>query len=94
MWFKPVGHELVSAKKPILGKIMYIGQTIIFILFINGFIKTFNKNLFPVVVMFIYFAIMHNLITPVTRYRIPIEWFMLMFSCYGIFGFFRKWIYQ
>jgi 4-amino-4-deoxy-L-arabinose transferase-like glycosyltransferase len=83
LWFKPVGAELVEQKNVLLGKLMYVFQSGLVLLFIFGFIKVYNKDLLSVLVMFVYFAIMHNLITPIPRYRIPVEWLMVMFGSYG-----------
>lgn len=90
LWFKPVGQELVEKKYKILGRFMYLIQTIVFITFIYGFIKSYTNNTTPILAMFIYFTVMHNLITPLPRYRIPIEWVMLMYSSYSIWGLCRR----
>jgi membrane protein YdbS with pleckstrin-like domain len=80
----------VEKKYKILGKVMYLVQTIIFITFLYGFIKAYNEKMIPILAMFIYFAVMHNLITPLPRYRIPIEWVMLIFSSYGVLEIYRR----
>ena len=90
LWFKPVGQELVEKKYKILGKVMYLVQTIIFVTFLYGFIKAYSEKMIPILAMFIYFAVMHNLITPLPRYRIPIEWVMLIFSSYGVLEIYRR----
>lgn len=89
-WFKPVGQELVSKRYKLLGLLMYVGQVVIFVLFLYGIISAKNKNLFPLLILFIYMGITHNLVAPIPRYRLPIESFMLVFSAQGMFVLLRN----
>ncbi len=85
-WFKPVGQELVSKKYPSLGFLMYIVQVLLVLLFFYGCIKLHMENflVFPIGVLLLYMCIMHNLLAPIPRYRLPIEPFIILFALYAV----------
>jgi len=90
-WFQPVGAVLVSKKFRVLSYIIYLLHFFWIILAIYGFIKSPNKILYsPLTVLFIYYGIMHNLIAPIARYRLPIEPYIMIFAVYGFYHLILK----
>ena len=83
-WFKPIGQELTEKKYYTLGKLLYIPQIVLILLFLYGAIAFYTPSLLPIVTIFIYFGVMHNLITPLTRYRLPIEPLIIVFAIAGL----------
>ncbi|MFN3966838.1 MAG: ArnT family glycosyltransferase, partial [Endomicrobiia bacterium] len=90
-WFQPVGAILVSKKSAILSYTIYLLHFLWIILAVYGFIKAPNKILYlPLTVLLIYFGIMHNLIAPIARYRLPIEPYIMVFAVYGFYQLILK----
>ncbi len=85
-WFQPVGAVLISKKSVILSYIIYFFHFLWIIFAVYGFIKSPEKILhLPITVLFIYYGIMHNLIAPIARYRLPIEPYIMIFAVYGFY---------
>ena len=79
-WFKPVGQELVSKKYPLLGILIFLPHGLLVILCWIFLLRYYRKKFFYILVLFIYFTIMHNLLSPIPRYRLPIEPLLIMFA--------------
>jgi len=78
-WFKPVGQELTSKKYPVVGKLMYLPQIILVLLSWFFLIRYYRPQFLYLLILFFYFTIMHNLLSPIPRYRLPIEPLIIMF---------------
>lgn len=90
-WFQPVGQVLISEKSKLLGRMLCLAHFSLIVVAIYGFIQTKNKILLlPITVLFIYYTIMHNIIAPIARYRLPIEPYILIFFGYGLCRFFKR----
>jgi len=91
-WFQPVGQELVSKKSKLAGYSMYFIHALWLILAAIGFYLSKEKRILhmPVTVLFVYMAIMHNLIAPIARYRLPIEPFIMIFAVYAAVQIYEK----
>jgi len=83
-WFKPIGQELTEKKYYILGKLLFLPQIILTLLFLYGIITFYIPLLLPIVTIFIYFGVMHNLLAPLTRYRLPLEPLFIVFAVAGL----------
>lgn len=85
-WFQPVGQVLVAERSRMLGNSMYFFHFIWLALACFGFIKSkqYRLNYLPITVLFVYFTIMHNIITSVARYRLPVEPYIMFFAVYGL----------
>ncbi len=88
-WFKPVGQELTYKKYKLLGILLYIPHGLLVILCWFYLIKFYKKEFFYIVVLFVYFTVMHNLLAPIPRYRLPIEPFVVMFAIACLVEIFR-----
>ncbi|OGS22584.1 MAG: hypothetical protein A2252_03125 [Elusimicrobia bacterium RIFOXYA2_FULL_39_19] len=83
-WLQPVGKELAAKKSVIIGKFISLIHICWLGFALYGFIKSKEQRLLymPLTVLFIYFMLMHNLISPIARYRLPIEPFIMIFFAY------------
>ncbi|MCX7956842.1 MAG: glycosyltransferase family 39 protein [Endomicrobia bacterium] len=84
-WFKPVGEEVLRKRSKIFTYLLYSVQ-IFFVIFFWYFllINLKNKLHLPIIVLVLYFTIMHNLLSPIPRYRLPLELIIISFSITGI----------
>ena len=91
-WFQPVGQELVSKKSKLAGYLMYFLHAFWLLIAAYGFYISKGSRVIymPITVLFIYFAIMHNLVAPIARYRLPIEPFIMIFATYGLYHLLQR----
>ncbi|MBU2568392.1 MAG: glycosyltransferase family 39 protein [Elusimicrobia bacterium] len=87
-WFQPVGQSLVAERSKKIGIAMYLFHFVWLAMACFGFIKSkqYRLDYLPVTVLFVYFTVMHNVITSVARYRLPIEPYIMFFAVYGLMG--------
>jgi 4-amino-4-deoxy-L-arabinose transferase-like glycosyltransferase len=85
-WYKPVGHELIDQKSVLLGWLAMGLHFALIFLFVNGIILTrFKKEeLFPLYLTVSYIMMLHTLLLPMPRYRLPIEPLMTLFAIAGL----------
>lgn len=79
-WFQPVGQELLERSRPLLGKLLYIPHALMILLAWFGIYRSWNwKKYAPVYLLIFYFGLIHTILAPQPRYRLPIEPLLLMF---------------
>ncbi|MBU0951926.1 MAG: glycosyltransferase family 39 protein [Elusimicrobia bacterium] len=91
-WFQPVGQELVSKKSKVTGYLMYFFHALWLLFAVIGFYVSKDRRIIymPITVLFIYFTIMHNLVAPIARYRLPIEPLIMIFAACGLYHLLLK----
>jgi len=83
--FKPVGAEMLSARVPALGFLSIIIHLLIILAVLFGMFRNFDwKNLSAVYIAILYFVLIHTILAPEPRYRLPIEPLLLMLAVKGI----------
>lgn len=96
LWFEPIGHTLTSRRSAFLGWVLLVAHTCLILLAVLGLIRSAPHALFllPLYALFIYFAIMHNVIAPMPRFRLAIEPFIVLFAVFGLMSVASKKITQ
>lgn len=86
-WFKPAGYEILKGKYILFARIYFFVYIFLVLLCWGYLIKiTKDKILHPLFVLILYFTIMHNLLAPIPRYRLPIEHLILSFAFVKLFN--------
>src|SRR3990167_3813178 len=87
-WFKPVGQKLTHNKFPIIGQLLFYGHALFIFLTIAGifYSRQFWKNLLPIYLIIIYFSLLHTILAPEPRYRLPIEPLMILFTVQALYS--------
>ena len=98
-WYQPIGYELIANKSVYLGSISLFFHITFILLFIVGIILTMQKKekLMPLYLIIVYFALLHTLVPPVPRYRLPIEPLMILFAsvvCLKFFEYLKNNFYE
>lgn len=87
-WFKPIGYEILVSYGFKIFAILALLLQIVIVIFCwwSIFVNTYKNKIkfFPILVLFVYFTIMHNLLAPIPRYRLPLEIIIIGFSLDGI----------
>lgn len=85
--YKPVGHDLMLAKSSFLAALLMGGHLLLLLLAGAGIYLTRSRyaQLFPLYLLMAYFTLLHTLLTPLPRYRLPIEPFFILFAVAALF---------
>lgn len=91
-WIKPVGHEILSQRSALLSRLYLLFHLLLLILFANGIIFTKMRweALLPLYLLIGYFSLLHSLLMPMPRFRLPVEPFVILFAVAGVEGFCSK----
>lgn len=83
-WFQPVGQKLTQKRFPLLGKLLFVAHMLLIITSIFGVIKirVLWRKFLPLYLIFIYFSLVHTILAPEPRYRLPIEPYLILFSVF------------
>ncbi|MEN3013173.1 MAG: glycosyltransferase family 39 protein [Endomicrobiia bacterium] len=91
-WFKPIGFEMLRIFdfKMFSFIILFFHVLLVIICWVDIYLNfsTKKEKFLPWLVLFIYFTVMHNILAPIPRYRLPLEVVMLGFSVNGILRIF------
>ena len=92
LWYLPVGKVILAGKFRLAADI-YQAVFIIFLLTAAAglyFALAHKKDVLIPLLYLIYLSVMHSVVVPVPRYRLPFEPLVLMFAAYGLLSFYRN----
>jgi hypothetical protein len=86
LWFEPIGYTLTARRSQPLAALLWAGHCILILLAFYGVwvSRSSAQVLFPVHVLLIYFAIMHNIVAPMPRFRLPVEPYLVLFAALAV----------
>ena len=82
--FKPIGDKLLSQRSQILGWGLKLAQGLLILLGISGIVGSRSrwKVLLPLNLILLYYLLLHTILAPEPRYRLPIEPLMIIYAVY------------
>jgi len=94
LWSLPVGKVLLGKRNRLLAivyKFIFILVSIIsFYGILSSIFDIGVRKVGPILLMIIYVSIMHSILIPLPRYRLPFEQFMLIFFSYSLYQLYSK----
>lgn len=85
-FFQPQGAKLTSSRFPLLGVLIYAGYAVLVLLSFLGMWRARHlyPKIIPLLLMVIYFALLHIPLAPEPRYRLPVDPLIVLFALYGL----------